>query len=354
MCARSYLPAENVNYLDLLTRGIEKVVVCHWNSCTKPPTKQLAKLVTTMKSFSLVLSAALASSVIVSAQNCTVCGTTNNSFTKPNAAYDGVTCAELQSSIGNITNATECAAQFQIPKWEWLDVPSWCGCEGVVAPETCKICEDDEVFGFPDAIVPWDDEALEYTCAQAVALARHVPDSNTCSAVVATTAAKETCCRPKGALCSVCPIPNAPFQNTAQYQGFTCGMLETDIESLTTDQCSEYFEDSTVSWLNWDSFCGCDGSAAPARCSLCGEGMMVVNPDANAPWEDEVDTFTCAQADELASHVVDNTVCADEVQTAAVIDACCGPAPDENTSGAFDTITVSVVVASMIGFVFVL
>jgi hypothetical protein len=305
-----------------------------------------------MKWLTPVLSSLLASAV--TAQNCTVCGISQDVvFTNPNAMYDTVTCAELQSSVADIANATECEAQFSTPRWAWIDVPSWCGCEAVTAPETCKICEDDEILGFPNAIVPWDDESEEYTCSQAVELARHVSDPTICSTVVATTEVKETCCRPKGVLCSVCPIPNTPYQAAAQYQGFSCGMLDQEIESLTTDQCTEYFNEDEASWLNWESFCGCDGYAAPKICSLCGAGMMVVNPDVTAPWEDEVDTFTCAEANELAGHVVDFTVCADEVQTDAVKTACCGPSTDG--SGAFDKIVsvMGAIVAGVIGFLFV-
>jgi hypothetical protein len=316
----------------------------------KKPTNQVTMM---MKLFlTLVLCSLLA--LAVTAQNCTVCGTSENVFTNPNAKYDTVTCAALQSSVADIAaNATECEAQFSTDRWEWLDVPSWCGCEDATASETCNICDDDEVFGFPNAIVPWEDEPEEYTCSEAVELARHLSDPTICSTLVATAAVKATCCRPKGVLCSVCPIPNTPYQAAAQYRGFSCEMLGQDIELLTTDQCTEYFSADSTYWMNWESFCGCDGYTAPKLCNLCGDGMKVVNPDAIAPWEDEVDTFTCAEADKLAGHVIDTTVCTDEVQTDAVKVACCGPSTD--VSGASDKIVsvMGAIAAGVIGFLFV-
>eukprot|EP00980_Cylindrotheca_fusiformis_P028089 scaffold22578_cov164-Cylindrotheca_fusiformis.AAC.15 len=261
-----------------------------------------------------------------SAQNCTICGgNATDDFERPDASYEGISCAELQESIMNITNSTECDDVFASSLWSWIDVPSWCGCPNVDAPDTCQICGDDEVLGFPNEIVPWDDEDLEYSCSDAVDMARHVPDSTMCTDSVATTDVKETCCRPKGFLCPICPLSDTPFDTTAQYEGFTCGQLQAETEFLNTDECTDYFNAGDKSWLEWGSLCKCEGYNPAPKCTLCGEGMMVVNPEATA-WENDV--YTCAEADKLARHVSSLVVCADEFQTDDALAACCGPDPN--------------------------
>lgn len=260
-----------------------------------------------------------------SAQNCTICGTAGNNFTNPTAKYNGRTCGQLQADLDALGNAEACDSLFLSPTYTWFQQESFCGCEGSTAPDSCNICGDGEILAFPNSYVPWEQQEERYTCAEMAELARHVSDSTVCSNVVATPAVKETCCRKMGEVCPVCQLAGTNFNRELRYDNITCEMLESATKGMNNNQCKAYYGQDTHYWMNWESFCGCEGAQEPKGCPLCGTDMEVVNPDAIAPWENETDVYTCAQAHDLASHITDEIVCTDEVQTQKVKEACCGP-----------------------------
>jgi len=273
---------------------------------------------------SLVLMAILSSTS--SAQSCTICGTVaNNTFSNPTAKYNSLTCQALQADLTALGNAEACANVFLSSKYTWMQHESFCGCEGFTAPDSCKICEDDEVLAFPTNYVPWEQETERYTCAEAVEFARHVSDSTICSNVVATPAVKQACCRKIGEVCPVCQLADTSFNRDQRYSNITCAQLERDTKEMNNNECKAYYNQDSHYWMNWETFCGCEGAEKPKGCPLCGSNMEVVNPDAIAPWENETDVFTCAQANDLAMHITNSLVCSEETQTPAVFSACCGP-----------------------------
>lgn len=270
---------------------------------------------------SVLLVAALPSTS--SAQNCTICGNAANNFINPTAEYDDLSCEKLQSALTGLGTKEACD-NFLAPSSSWFQYESFCGCEGSVAPDSCKICGDGEILAFPFSKVPWTHVEARHTCADAVEIARHVTNSTVCSNFVATPAVKETCCRKIGEVCPVCRLPGTKFNRERRYENITCGMLEEQTKELNKNECSAYYSQDTHYWMNWKSFCGCEGVAKPKGCPLCGTNMEVVNPNATAPWE-ETEVYTCAQAEALTSHISDEKVCRNEVQTPATLKACCGP-----------------------------
>lgn len=283
------------------------------------------KTMRSIGSLSVTIALVALTASTVSAQSCTVCGNAANNFTKPTAKYNKLTCQQLQDSLTTSGEANLCSEVLTGDKYSWFQHESFCGCVGAQAPETCQICADDEIVAFPTSYVPWDQEEERYTCAEAVELARHVSDSTVCTNVVATPAVKQTCCRKIGEVCPLCTM-GGNFIPDNRYKNITCGALQQETFALDSVQCKAYYGRDTHYWMNWETFCGCENAVVPNKpCTLCGSSMEVSNPDAIAPWVNETDVYTCKQADELARHISDNSVCIYDVQTPEVLAACCGP-----------------------------
>ncbi|CAJ1966114.1 unnamed protein product [Cylindrotheca closterium] len=299
-------------------------------------------------SFSNVVIALMALLLVVdtvSAQECTVCGNAANVFSNPSAKWNGLTCQQLQNSLTALGAAEGCSAVLDSGRYNWFQHESFCGCQGFTAPETCSLCADDELVAFPTNPVPWP-EPERYTCAEAAELARHVSDPSICSNEIATDAVKQTCCRKKGEGCPTCSLGGG-FKLNSRYRNITCDLVAADTFELDNVQCKAYYGRDTHYWMNWETFCGCDGAVIPEKpCTLCGSNLEVVNPDAITPWVNETDVYTCAEANALALHISDNDVCVDEVQTPAVLEACCGPITGGGGGGATDSSAFTPVISA--------
>ncbi|KAL3942724.1 MAG: hypothetical protein SGBAC_003131 [Bacillariaceae sp.] len=278
-------------------------------------------------SFGIAIAIALMALMVntVSGQACTVCGNAANVYSNPTAKYNGLTCSELQVGLEQLNNTEACETTINSDRYSWFEHESFCGCQGVTAPETCNICGDDELVAFPTNAVPWEFDDERYTCAEAVEFARHVSDPTVCSNQVATPAVKQACCRKQGEGCPTCTLGGG-FKTNNRYRNITCDLIAEETFELDSVQCKAYYGRDTHYWLDWETFCGCDGALVPDKpCTLCGSFSEVVNPEAIAPWVNETDVYTCAEAHALALHISDNDVCVDEVQTPEVLAACCGP-----------------------------
>ncbi|CAJ1934522.1 unnamed protein product [Cylindrotheca closterium] len=105
-------------------------------------------------------------------------------------------CASFDTSLAALPSGTVCDAAKGAANLN-LNMPSFCECEGAVAPNLCSVCGDNQDVNM-DAIVP--DTNGQITCSAGVDYVKHLKNEAACSVFV-TDSVKATCCAEKsGAL----------------------------------------------------------------------------------------------------------------------------------------------------------
>jgi hypothetical protein len=287
--------------------------------------------------------------------HCSVCGLdVEASMTNMDARFDFNTCAEYETSLKAIKYEAGCVNFFDHPDRNFLHFPSFCGCEGAVAPDTCKICADDEILFSINRNVPWyddDKDEDEYTCEAAAEIAKSTKDAETCSEFLATDKVKQACCRKPGA-CSICRAGATMSKPNKGYREWTCQSLNDDVKMFNSVQCEAEFED--YDWLDLQSYCGCERVLPPKTCDMCGPGKVLGNKDALVPWEwsdsiTEVYDYTCEYAYEMSLSITYDDDCEIDFATDLVRAKCCVDVP--SARGVMKTISkVSAVISAMVGF----
>jgi hypothetical protein len=131
--------------------------------------------------------------------------------------------------------------------------------------------------------------------------------------------------------CKLCDDNVAMTAPRARYDFQSCAGLENNLQEADEVACSDFFADPGKSFLNYPSFCGCEGVPAPQICQFCDDGYVLNNSKARVPWEDQDDQYTCEMAAKIAKHVSDPTACSSWVATPAVKELCCKPASSTGT-----------------------
>lgn len=114
------------------------------------------------------------------------------------------TCAELNLEIAQATKdeCTNVTAAFQ-----FIALPSFCGCEGIPPPDVCAICDGGGTVIHPERSTRVDFLDANFTCSQAYALAQFVTSSSFCGRFQQIV--EKQCCSYPNTTTAV-PTPSAP------------------------------------------------------------------------------------------------------------------------------------------------
>jgi hypothetical protein len=198
-----------------------------------------------------------------------------------------------------------------------------CGCEEIGKPQPCNICGEGSELLHPNAtvILPGHPELLCGDLSQGIGLI----DPAICPFLEPFV--KDTCgCRQSSdyPVCDVCGAGSrvgnsAAIIDISGNQTVLCTQLELDGRNrlLSPDVCQSL--SSSV-----QSACGCEPDECKpfSRCDVCGEGQVIVNPDAVLVFPGQ-QNFTCAEFAKLGSSCrLDPAICRDTVITVGEICGC--------------------------------
>lgn len=101
---------------------------------------------------------------------CFLCGSADASFDKEKIIDETMTCGSLDEMMQLNPRSESCDAWLGMYSSGYLNVQSYCGCEGAVAPDTCKPCPDGYTVN-ATAAVP-DESGM--TCADGAEMFSHL------------------------------------------------------------------------------------------------------------------------------------------------------------------------------------
>jgi hypothetical protein len=242
-----------------------------------------------------------------------------------------MTCLDLNELV-SYTPQDECAETIGN---EDFSVASWCGCEGVEAPEDCSLCGPDDQLKNAEFEIPGTDG---WTCEYAEEFARHVTNATICEEQVKLLAGVLCGCEPKPTPCSLCPEWSAiedPSREGPLGVG-SCDSFERSIGKHSSD-CQVRLDESN-NFFDLSSIC-CVEVAPPGQCNLCGEGGTLINTGATVEMGI---AQTCQSFHDLVPAVTDPVQCQDMIDAAASL--CC---QGGSASGA-PTRCVSMLIAGLV------
>jgi hypothetical protein len=244
-------------------------------------------------------------------QTCSLCPD-GSSIEDPTRDFLGfATCGESEELLSGFATGGTCDELVPLLNLVF-DQTAFC-CSNVDPQEgLCPLCGDGGSLTNPDVTI-----FNLATCSDLFTASTYIVNQTVCEGF---QAAGPACCSGEST-CQLCPnggeiaFPDkaVPFQN------FTCAELDQVILFTTEDDCAEV-RDFLVEDINFLSWCGCTGVETPDECFLCGPDEEISDPDAIIP---ELDGLTCEVFAELARHVVNETLCENEVNM--VVDLCCRP-----------------------------
>ena len=316
------------------------------------------------------------------ATNCTFCQgrTVDTAAIVPNGPQGAVTCGELVSFAPNITDPTVCnitsvlyepfccpthsrcnicpsnssvgyvdqpipflnltcglaelivaaeppnkCAKAQASNMDLIDIPAICGCQGSSPPNTCSFCN---VSQMPNPNFPILVLNELGTCGGFGVLAKYVVNQTFCQEEFAKLA--QGCCLSPSRPCSVCPDKSMVGYPTKTVPSTRLTCLDLDILAGfdTTGSCPQTSREN----LDYAAYCGCKGATAPNQCSFCPTGYAVTDPTLPIPFQNGM---TCSQAQDLATYVVNATICSQDIARFATY--CCHISTGSNTNTASGT-----------------
>jgi len=248
---------------------------------------------------------------------CSVCA--DGTVGEPNRKIFGlnnVTCGDLDD-IASLVPEGRCTnlsiSNFTQDAQIEFDIAAYCGCGGDTEPTgNCSLCGGDSgAVARPDAIVP---DSGGFSCAELAEFAASVSDPAACTALGQFSTG---CCETTPS-CSVCggPESNIAFANrTISFaEDATCEELDAALAFAPNGTCQDVLGAFPISVQSW---CGCTGYDVPEQCPFCIEGTAVADAALTVPNAG----VTCGEAQEIARHVTNETVCAGPI--AAVASFCC-------------------------------
>ncbi|CAJ1959958.1 unnamed protein product [Cylindrotheca closterium] len=130
-----------------------------------------------------------------SPQNCFICEDASATFNAAKAFPDGPTCGTIDDQFSYLP-AGSCAVGFAGFVANGFNISSYCECSNVVAPNVCKVCDDDQDIS-TTANIPSDE--IDFTCVEGAAYASHFNTQAACAVEVDIAETKAACCVDKGA-----------------------------------------------------------------------------------------------------------------------------------------------------------
>jgi hypothetical protein len=220
------------------------------------------------------------------------------------------TCGEYDSVLGILPDDETCTLIRDSLSTESLDFQAFCGCSGVVPPDTCLFCGSDDLVYDPEFTIP----GVGITCGDLNLFVPFVVNSTICSDF---SGAIPICCITDAiATCGICAnggTPGTPDKSVI-LEDLTCGQFDRIIALVPEDECGVTRDELGIAL---GAYCECEGEAIPDECALCPEGQEVEDPNRLIPEAE----LTCGEAEEFARFVTNVTMCEEEVALAGTV--CC-------------------------------